>query len=64
MLEGSYILTIGDTEGFGEKGVMINFIIRDNKVRFEINPEAARRAGLTISSKLLSLATIVHSRGQ
>jgi hypothetical protein len=64
MLDGSYILTIGDTKGFGESGVMINFLTKENKVRFEINLAAARRAGLKISSKLLSLATIVYSRGQ
>jgi hypothetical protein len=55
------ILTIGDTGGFGQKGVMINFYLDQNKVRFEINPAAAEEAGISISSKLLSLATIVHS---
>jgi len=53
------VLTIADTEGFLEKGGIINFIIEKSKVRFEINVEGARRAKLTIRSKLLRLATDV-----
>lgn len=55
----SAVLTIGDTEGFAERGVMIDLFLDGNKVRFEINPGAAARAGLQISSKLLSLAKII-----
>jgi hypothetical protein len=51
------ILTIADTEGSLEKGGIINFVIEKNKIRFEINTAAAKRAGLTIRSKLLRLAT-------
>lgn len=57
---GSNVLTIGDTERFAQQGVMINFYVEENKVRFEINQHAAELAGLKISSKLLNLATIVH----
>ncbi len=35
---------------------MINFVIHENKIRFQINGPAAKAAGLQISSKLLSLA--------
>jgi hypothetical protein len=35
---------------------MINFVLEGNKIRFRINDEAAKSAGLKISSKLLSLA--------
>jgi YfiR/HmsC-like len=54
------ILTVGNTPGFTRQGGIINFILQDNRVRFEINPGAADRAGLRISSKLLQLATIVR----
>lgn len=54
------ILSIGDSEGFGQQGVMINFFIERNKVRFEINMDAARRAGFKISSHLLKLAKIIQ----
>ncbi len=55
------ILTIGDTEGFAERGVMINLYIEEERVCFEINVEASSQAGLEISSKLLKLARIVTS---
>ena len=54
------VLTVGNAPGFTRQGGIINFIMQDNRVRFEINPEAADRAGLRISSKLLQLATIVR----
>ena len=50
------VLTVGDTEHFIETGGMINFVKEGNKMRFQINDTAAKRAGLKISSKLLSLA--------
>jgi hypothetical protein len=60
-LKDSRILTVGDLEGFAAQGGIINFISERNKVRFEINLEAARRLGLTISSELLKLAKLVKS---
>ena len=53
------ILTVGDTDSFAEKGVMINFYIDNNKVRFAINNEAAKRANVRIHSNLLTLGKIV-----
>ena len=58
-VQGKSILTVGETEAFARQGGIINFITVDNKVRYEINLEAAKRAHLDISSKLLSLAKIV-----
>jgi hypothetical protein len=49
-------LTVADTEGFLQHGGMVNFIIENSKVRFEINSAPAQRARLRISSKLLQLA--------
>lgn len=56
---GRPILTVGDTEGFAERGVAINFYSSDRNVRFEINDAAARRNGLDISSRLRKLARVV-----
>jgi YfiR/HmsC-like len=53
------VLTIGDAPGFARRGGIINFTLEDNKVRFEVNVEAAKHADLTISSRLLTLARIV-----
>jgi hypothetical protein len=50
------ILTVADTPGFMEKGVIINFILEKKKVRFEVNTAGANRAKLEIRSKLLRLA--------
>jgi hypothetical protein len=60
-VKGSPVLTVGDTEKFVDDGVIINFTLEGSKVRFEINTEAADRAGLRISSKLLQLAKRVVS---
>ncbi len=54
------ILTVGETPGFAERGGVIRFVLEDNRVRFEINVEAARQADLTISSRLLTLARIIQ----
>jgi hypothetical protein len=58
------VLTVGDSEHFVQEGGMIGFLLEDNKVRFEINLEAAERSNLKISSKLLSLARNVISRSK
>jgi hypothetical protein len=50
------ILTAADMPGFLEAGGMINFVIHDKKVRFEINTAAAKRAKLRIRARLLRLA--------
>ncbi|MBU1775570.1 MAG: YfiR family protein [Gammaproteobacteria bacterium] len=61
--KGDAVLTIGDTSGYAERGVIVNFYLERDKVRFEINNDAAERAGLKISSKLLKLARIVPDPG-
>lgn len=53
------VLTVGETDGFARMGGVINFFLEGRKLRFEINPEAARRKGLRLSSQLLSLGRLV-----
>lgn len=62
-VKGGAVLTVGDSDGYAEQGVILNFYPEQNKVRFEVNLEAAKRAGLRISSQLLKLARIVGDRG-
>ncbi len=57
-LEARPVLTVADTEGFAQAKGMITLLYVDNKVRLLVHLEAARAAGLKISSKLLSVATI------
>lgn len=58
--KGKPILTISDKKGNAEKGVMINFSIKNNKVAFEVNESAARESHLIINYRLLSAATTIH----
>jgi hypothetical protein len=50
------VLTVGESENFAQEGGMIGFVLAENKIRFEINLEAAQKAKLRISSRLLALA--------
>lgn len=59
LLSGKNVLTISDSRDFMEEGGIIRFVNVNNKIQFQINPEAAKRANLVISSKLLRLAEIV-----
>ena len=52
-------LTVADADKSAEHGVMMQFVTDNNRIRLRINVEAARMAGLTISSKLLRPAEIV-----
>ena len=59
-LEGRPVLTVGEIEGFAELGGVINFVMVDRKVRFEVNPQAAAQQGVKISSRLLQLGRVVE----
>ncbi len=58
-LKGNPVLTVGESEHFVQSGGMIGFFLEDNKVRFEINLDAAEHAKLKISARLLALAKTV-----
>lgn len=56
------ILTVGDTKGFGQKGVIINLYIEKNSVGFEINHEASKKASLQMHSQLFTIGKVVNSK--
>jgi hypothetical protein len=58
-LKGAPMLTVSDHIQFAQLGGMVGLFVEDGKMRFAINVEAAQRARLRISSKLLSLAKLV-----
>ena len=58
------ILTIGDQPNFCQRGGIINLLVVDGRVRFEIELSRARRAGLKLDSQLLRLASKVHGGRQ
>ena len=57
-------LTVGESEQFARGGGVIGFVIVDETVRFVINDDARDRAGLRISSRMLSLAAAIYGRGR
>jgi hypothetical protein len=58
---GMPVLTVTDSIADASAKGIINFVVAGNRVRFEIDDAAARRSGLQISSKLLSLAVSVRA---
>lgn len=56
------VLTVADMDQFAEGGGMINLTTEGKHVRFEMNPDAIRRAGLKAGSQLYRLARIVKER--
>lgn len=54
------VLTVGDTEGFADRGIDINLLVVKNKVKFEISKNCLESKGFKVSSELYDLATIVQ----
>lgn len=59
VLKGAPVLTVSD-QSRGARGAVIQFIVKNGRVRFDIDTAAANANGVTISSKLLSLALSVR----
>lgn len=58
------VLLVTEWEGALAQGSMVNFVILDERVRFEIALESARAAGLAFDSRLLTVAHQVQAKGQ
>jgi hypothetical protein len=54
------ILSVGDTKGFANQGVIINLFFDKNKLSYEINESVLNRSRLTASYLLLMTAKIIH----
>lgn len=61
---GLPVLTVGETEDFAAGGGIIGFLMREDRIQFAINPDAAALSRLQVSAKLLRLATIVRDGPQ
>ncbi|MNQ32223.1 hypothetical protein D3C85_456210 [compost metagenome] len=57
---GKPVLIVTERNGYGKKGAHMNFIIVENKLKFEVNLKAINKAGIGISSFLLQHAIIVQ----
>jgi hypothetical protein len=63
-IDGASVLTVGDFDSFSRRGGAIELKMIAGRVRFDINLAAATRAGLHISSKLLSIAnSVIQAQG-
>jgi hypothetical protein len=62
-LRGSSVLTVAEMDRFIEAGGVIQFTFENSQIRFAINMDAADRARLKVSSKLLSVARYVEANG-
>lgn len=60
-IRGMDLLTVGDTEGYAQNGIMVNFFIVGKNVRFEINLNAIKSTRINVSSQLLKLGRIVDN---
>lgn len=63
-LRGRPVLTVGDSGGFLLRGGIVGLRLEAERVRFDIDLDAADRAGLRINSQLLKLAGAVRRRGR
>ena len=59
-LGNASVLTVGESADFAKRGGMIQFVLDNNHIRFEVNLAAVQRARLTLSSELTKLATVVR----
>jgi hypothetical protein len=57
------ILTVTESDGALSQGSMINFVIVDRRVRFEVGLDSAEKSGLRLSSRLLAVAQQVKTGG-
>jgi YfiR/HmsC-like len=63
LTKGTPVLTISEIPGFADHGGIIHLSLEQNKVRFEVNVDAAKEADLNISSRLLVLAKVIQQAG-
>lgn len=59
----SGVLTVTDLPDGLRAGSVINFVLADDRVRFEVSLEAAQKSNLKVSSRLLSVAYVVRKGG-
>lgn len=57
------VLTVSDMPRFVDRGGMVQFVLENGRVRFEVNLTSATKSGLTLSSQLLKVASAVKREG-
>jgi hypothetical protein len=59
MIEGQGTLVITEDEEAIDAGSMINFVVRDQKLKFELSSNNATKSGLVFSNTLASLSNAI-----
>ena len=61
-LKGVPAIVISESDGLAGKGSVFNFYVdpKDKRLKAEVNPKAAEKAGVQISSKLLKALKVVE----
>ena len=62
-LKNRPVLTVGESRDFLRLGGIVRLVESKNRIQFEINITAARRAGLQLNARLLRLARIYEEAG-
>jgi len=57
------VLTVSDIPDFADRGGMIQFVLDNGRVRFQVNLASAEQSGLVLSSQLLKVASAVKRGG-
>jgi hypothetical protein len=58
-IRGCPVVTVSEGEEFTRAGGMFRFFFDDGRVRFEVNLEAAKRAGLSVSARLIQVGVVL-----
>jgi len=61
-LDTRNVLTVGETDDFAKSGGVVGLVKAGDQIQIQVNLDAAQRAGIKISSRLLNLAVIVHEQ--
>jgi hypothetical protein len=60
--EGKPVFVVGETRGLAERGATANLFVDGDRIRTEINVDAARRSQLRMDAKLLSVGKLVGAK--
>lgn len=58
-LNNKHSLIVTERDGAASDGAMINFVVVDNKLKFEVSPSNAEKFGLKLSNSLLSMSNAI-----
>lgn len=61
-ISGQPKLSIGEQDDFLEQGGLVNLDMKEGKINIQVNLDAVIRSGIKISSRVLSLTTIINGR--